>query len=126
MKYKTICEHHLYHKTYAKGKKCVCPSITVYVLKDLKANKLAKANPLKEKYNRVGLAVPKKSDTKAVGRNRVKRILREAYRLTEKKYAVRQGYLVVIASRAAAIGKKTSDIETELVKALKKLELIKE
>lgn len=124
MKYKTICEHHLYSKAYSKGKRCVCPSITVYVLKDLKANKLARANPLKVKYNRMGLAVPKKSDTKAVGRNRVKRILREAYRLTEKKYDVKRGYLIVIASRAGAIGKKTSDIERELVRALKKLELI--
>lgn len=124
MKYKTICEHHLYTKAYSKGRRCVCPSITVYVLKDLKANKLARANPLKVKYNRVGLAVPKKSDTKAVGRNRVKRILREAYRLTEKKYEVKQGYLVVIASRASAINKKTPEIEGELVRALRKLELI--
>ena len=124
MKYKTICEHHLYGKTFSKGRRCVCPSVTVYVLKDLKANKLAKANPLKVKYNRVGLSVPKKSDTKAVGRNRVKRILREAYRLTEKNYDVKRGYLVVIASRAGAIDKKTPDIEAELVRALKKLELI--
>ena len=124
MKYKTICEHHLYQKAYRKGKKCVCPSITVYVLRDLKANLLARANPTKEKYNRVGLSVPKKADTGAVGRNRVKRILREAYRLTEKNYRVKQGYLIVIASRLGAIGKKTSDIEDELVRALKKLELI--
>ncbi len=124
MKYKTICEHHLYQKAYSKGKRCVCPSITVYVLKDLRANKLARANPLKVKYNRVGLSVPKKADTGAVGRNRVKRILREAYRLTEKKHDVKQGYLVVIASRAGAVGKKTPHIEAELVRALKKLELI--
>ena len=124
MKYKTICEHHLYKKAYAKGKKCVCPSIVVYVLRDLKANKLQRANPLKVKLNRVGLAVPKKADTKAEGRNRVKRILREAYRLTEKNYDVKRGYLVVIASRASAIDKKTSDIERELVRALKKLELL--
>ena len=124
MKYKTICEHHLYQKAYRKGKKCVCPSITVYVLRDLKANLLARANPTKEKYNRVGLSVPKKADTGAIGRNRVKRILREAYRLTEKNYRVKQGYLIVIASRLGAIGKKTSDIEDELVRALKKLELI--
>ena len=124
MKYKTICEHHLYSKAYSKGKRCVCPSITVYVLKDLKANKLARANPLKVKYNRMGLAVPKKSDTKAVGRNRVKRILREAYRLTEKKYDVKCGYLIVIASRRDAINKKTPEIEEQLVKALRRLELI--
>ena len=124
MKYKTICEHHLYQKAYRKGKKCVCPSITVYVLRDLKANLLARANPTKEKYNRVGLSVPKKADTGAVGRNRVKRILREAYRLTEKNYEIKQGYLIVIASRVGAIDKKTSDIERELVRALKKLELL--
>lgn len=124
MKYKTICEHHLYQKAYRKGKKCVCPSITVYVLRDLKANLLARANPTKEKYNRVGLSVPKKADTGAVGRNRVKRILREAYRLTEKKHDIKQGYLVVIASRAQAQGKKTPEIEGELLRALKKLDMI--
>lgn len=124
MKYKTICEHHLYQKAYRKGKKCVCPSITVYVLRDLKANLLARANPTKEKYNRMGLSVPKKADTGAVGRNRVKRILREAYRLTEKNYEIKQGYLIVIASRVGAIDKKTSDIERELVRALRKLELL--
>ena len=124
MKYKTICEHHLYNKAYQKGKRCVCPSITVYVLKDLRANKLAKENPEKKKYNRVGLSVPKKAATGAVGRNRVKRILREAYRLTEKKHEIRQGFLVVIASRPTAQDKKTQDIELELVRALKRLELI--
>ncbi len=124
MKYKTICEHHLYQKAYSKGKKCVCPSIVVYVLKDLKANKLAKASPQKKKYNRVGLAVPKKADTGAVGRNRVKRILREAYRLTEKEYTLACGYLIVISSRASARDKKTQDIQAELVRAFKRLELI--
>ena len=124
MKYKTICEHHLYQKAYRKGKKCVCPSIAVYVLKDLKAGKLARANPLKVKYNRVGLSVPKKAETGAVGRNRVKRILREAYRLTEKKYEIKQGHLIVIASRSQAQDKKTTDIEAELVRALQKLEML--
>ena len=124
MKYKTICEHHLYSKAYSKGKKCVCPSIVVYVLRDLHAQRLANANPEKKKYNRVGLSVPKKAATGAVGRNRVKRILREAYRLTEQKYTVRQGFLVVIASRAAAQEKKTPDNEAELFHALKRLELI--
>ncbi|MEE1356863.1 MAG: ribonuclease P protein component [Clostridia bacterium] len=124
MKYGTICEHHLYSKAYSKGKKCVCPSITVYVLRDLHAAKLAKQNPLKQKYNRVGLSVPKKAATGAVGRNRVKRILREAYRLTEKKYNIRHGYLIVIASRAAANDRKTPEIEAELVRALKRLELL--
>ncbi len=124
MKYKTICEHHLYQKAYSKGKKCVCPSITVYVLRDLKANKLARANPEKKKYNRVGLAVPKKADTGAVGRNRVKRILREAYRLTEKKHTLKHGYLIVISSRATAHNKKSSEIECELVRAFERLELL--
>ena len=124
MKYKTICEHHLYSKAYSKGMKCICPSICVYVLKDLKAKKLTKENPEKKTYNRMGLSVPKKAATGAIGRNRVKRILREAYRLTEKKYELKQGYLIVIASRATAQGKKTQDIEQELVRAFKRMEMI--
>ena len=76
MKHIAIGENHLYSKAYAKGKKFVAHNVIVYVLKDLKSEKLKNANPMKEHINRIGLTVSKKLGG-AVVRNRVKRILRE-------------------------------------------------
>ena len=43
MKFKAICENHLYQKAYAKGKRAVMPAIAVYVLPDYAAKRLALA-----------------------------------------------------------------------------------
>lgn len=117
MKQKAICENHLYAKAYAKGKKCVSKHIVVYVLRDLHAGLLRKQHPKRETVNRVGLTVTKKIGN-AVQRNRCKRILREAYRLTEKENAVRHGYLIVIVAREAAVTANTQQIREELKRAL--------
>ena len=45
-------------------------------------------------------------------------------RMLEKQYQLKQGYLIVIAPRTGAHGKKTDDIYKELVKAAKKTELL--
>lgn len=44
MKETPICENHLYAKAYARGRKCVCRRLVVYVLADRKAGVLAKAH----------------------------------------------------------------------------------
>lgn len=123
MKYRAICENHLYSKAYKKGKKVIMPTIAVYVLPDYKKHALMKANPEKKYINRIGLTVGKKIGG-AVQRNRAKRIIRHAYKSIDTSNHVKCGHLIVIVAREAIAGKKTGDVEREMYRALKKLELI--
>ena len=61
MRYGVLCENHLYNKVFSARKKAGGKTVVVYYLKDLKANKLRKANPMKEKINRMGISVSKKT-----------------------------------------------------------------
>ena len=123
MKYRAIGENHLYLKTYNKGKKYVGASVIVYVLRDLAANRLRLANPEKKKINRIGITVTKKNGG-AVTRNRIKRIIREAFRQTDTEISIKQGYLIVIVAKYSAADKKTQDIKKDIEKAMFKLDMI--
>lgn len=123
MKQLAITENHLYSKVYARGKKYVGRRVVVYVLTDYRANQLKRANPQKLKLNRVGLTVTKKLGG-AVVRSRVKRLLREAYRLTDRDRGVRRGFLIVVVAREAAVGAKMQDIQAELENGLEKLGML--
>ncbi len=123
MKYRAICENHLYSKAYKKGKKAITPTLAIYILPDFKKHALMKANPLKKYVNRIGLTVGKKIGG-AVQRNRAKRIIRHAYKNIDTAYGVKTGNLIVIVAREAIAGKSTNDVEREMLRALKKLELI--
>ncbi len=123
MKQLAITENHLYSKAYQRGKKFVTGSLAVYVLPDYAAEKLRQRHPLKIKQNRVGLTVSKKLGG-AVVRNRVKRILREAYRSVDSAGTLKRGYLIVIAARERATGRKSQEIAYELSLALASLGLL--
>lgn len=123
MKYIALCENHLFTKVYKTGKRSGAPHITVYVLTDKHAALLRKRNPLHQKINRVGFAVPKKG-LGAVGRNRIKRVLREAYRQLEKEYEVAKGKLIVVSASPSALGLKTPEIYKELVSAARRADII--
>ena len=122
MKFRAICENHLYQKAYAKGKRAVTPAVAVYILPDYAAKRLAKENPMKKTVNRIGLTVSTKLGGATV-RSRVRRILREGLRAVEKKQPLKVGFLIVIAARSAAVGLKSTDIRAHLEGAFEKLSM---
>ena len=124
MKFKAICENHLYSKAYSKGKRAVTSALAVYVLPDYMASRLAKAHPEGLIMNRIGLTVSTKLGG-AVVRSRVRRILREGLRLTEKERTLKTGFLIVIAARTSAVKLKSTDIKEHLDVAFTKLGMFK-
>ncbi len=124
MKFRAICENHLYSKAYSKGKRAVTPALAVYVLPDYAAKRLAKAHPQKKIVNRIGLTTSTKLGG-AVVRSRCRRILREGLRALEKEKELKVGFLIVIAARSAATTLKSGDIKTQLDTAFTKLGMFK-
>ncbi len=120
MKFKAICENHLYSKAYSKGKRAVTSALAVYVLPDYKAKALTKAHPFKKTVNRIGLTTSTKLGG-AVVRSRARRIMREGLRLLEKEKTLKVGFLIVIAARTRAVSLKSTDIKRELDIAFTKL-----
>ena len=123
MKLYPISENHLYQKAYKNGRRASSRSVTVYVLKDRAAAKLKKQDPSGKMINRVGISASKKIGG-AVARNRAKRVVREAYRLTEAEYGVRKGWLIVIVCRKEATVFKMQDVKRDLQYALAKLDML--
>lgn len=125
MKYYTLKENHLFAKAYRSTERAGGKYISVYVMPDYHAARLQRANPLKLRINRVGISVTKKLGV-AVRRNRVKRIIREAYHKALKTQKLKTGKIIVIAARTAAVYAKTDDIYKDLVSAFRQLGLIPE
>ena len=120
MKNVAIKEHHPYDKTFRRGKRSVGKYVAVYVLRDLKAEKLKNAHPEKIYVNRLGLSVSKKVGG-AVKRNRAKRIIRAAYSRHCDK--LKKGFLIVISAKPEIEGRSSREIAKELRYAFKKLEM---
>ena len=123
MKFYPICENHLFVKAYARGRKAVEKSVVVYVLKDWHACRLQKAHPQKRRINRIGLTVSKRIGG-AVQRNRVKRVMREGMRGAIQSVCIKTGFLIVIVARDAALHAKSTQIQRELVSALRRLDML--
>ena len=121
MKNVAIKEHHLYDKAFRRGKRGVGRYVAVYVLRDLKAEKLKKAHPQKIYVNRLGLSVSKKLGG-AVERNRAKRVIRAAY--DSVKAELKAGNLIVISPRSAIAGAKSTDVARELERIFGELGLL--
>jgi len=122
MKYTTLKEHHLYQKTFARGLRYSGKYVSVFVLRDYSAKRLAKENPEKKTYNRLGVSVTKRVGG-AVQRSRAKRILRAGYRAVEPE--LKTGYLVVISPREGILDIKSTDVERELRHGFLKLNLFR-
>jgi len=122
VKLRAISENHLYRKAYQSGRRAATRTVCVYVLRDKKANQLRKENPEKKTVNRVGISASKKIGG-AVERNRAKRVIREAYRLTEAGIGIKKGNLVVIVAREAATVSKMQDVMRDLQYCLRRLDM---
>ena len=122
MKYTTIKEHHLYNKTFQRGKRYSGRYVSVFVLRDLAAKRLMRENPEKKYYNRFGVSVTKRVGG-AVQRSRAKRILRAAYRAIEPE--LKTGFLVVVSPRDGILDVKSTDVERELRRGFSRLEMFR-
>ncbi len=100
-----------FRRLYQKGTSAVNPFLAVYCRK----NRL--------EHNRLGLTVGTKVGH-AVVRNRVRRRLRESYRLHEDRF--RQGYDIVVVARARAAGARYTQLETALLRLARRLDLLRE
>lgn len=123
MKEIAIQENHLYQKTFRRGRHQGGRYVTVWVLKDLAARRLKKAHPQKKYINRIGLSVPKREDG-AIGRNRVKRIIREGLRAVERTEHIRTGFLIVITAKPGIAAQKSYVIAADLRNILQKMDML--
>lgn len=71
-------------------------------------------------YNRLGLSISKRVGNSVV-RNRVKRRIRESYRLNERK--IKKGYDIILISKVKANQADSKSIEKALIHLMKKIHL---
>ena len=112
----SIKENYLFSKLYAKGKRCVSKTVTVYAMPNFRGHD-----------SRLGITASKKLGG-AVQRTRVRRLVREAFRLILKETAFTRPVLVVVVARGAAFdkGRKMDEIKQDMLYAFRKLGLFGE
>jgi ribonuclease P protein component len=98
-----------FQRLYRRGKSAVSPTLVVYCRK----NRLG--------YNRLGLTASTKVGH-AVVRNKVRRRIREAYRIHETLF--RQGWDIIVVARVRAGTSRYCYLEKDLLKTAQKLELL--
>lgn len=108
---KTIKKNYEFRRLYAKGKSAVTPTLVIYTRR------------LKADGNRVGFTVTTRLGH-AVTRNRVRRRLREIYRLHETE--LRRGAELVVVARSRAVTAAYGDLERDFLRACRKLSLMPE
>jgi ribonuclease P protein component len=97
-----------FRNLYHRGRSAASKSLVVYCRR------------IKADQNRLGITVGGKIG-KAVERNRVKRRIREAYRLNEVNYT--PGFDIVIVARVRAVHAEFSEIRQELDSLMEKLSI---
>ena len=111
MRYRTLNKNWQFNRVYGRGKSYVHPHCVLYVAK----NRLG--------YTRIGLTATKKVGH-AVQRNRLRRQLREIYRLHEASFV--PGYDLVVVARSRAIGADYAALEHAYLSLAARLGLLTE
>ena len=107
----TLKKNSDFRRLYAKGKSAVMPTMVLYTRRNSGGE------------NRVGFTVTVKLGH-AVTRNRVRRRLREIYRLHEAE--LRRGADLVIVARGRSVGATFRRLEHDFLAACEKLSLLEE
>ena len=107
----TLKKNSDFRRLYSKGKSAVNPYMVVYCRRNRGGN------------NRLGYTVSTKLGH-AVQRNRVRRRLREIYRLNAGK--LKSGWDIVIVARSRCVGADYWDMDKAFMSACTKLFLVKE
>lgn len=90
---------------YNHGKSLVDENVVIYITKNGKT------------FNRIGISVSKKVG-KSVVRNRVRRVIRESYRVNKNMF--KRGYDIVIVARVRAAKANYKEISSSIIKLLGK------
>ena len=107
----TLKKNYEFHRLYSKGRSAVTPFLVVY------------ARQSRRPGNRIGFTVSNKLG-KAVKRNRVRRRLREIYRLNEKRFV--RGTELVVVARGRAVTATFRQLESAFLSACGRLGLLRE
>ena len=100
----TIKKNYEFRRLYAKGKSAVTPTLVVYTRR------------IKTDGNRVGFTVTTRLGH-AVTRNRVRRRLREIYRLHEAE--LRRGAELVVVARSRSVTAAYSELERDFLRLIR-------
>ena len=107
----TLKKNYEFQRLYSKGKSAITPYLVVY------------ARKTKKRDMRVGFTVSTKLG-KAVVRNRVRRRLREIYRLNEERIV--SGAEIVVVARVKAGRATYAQLQDAFLSACEKLDIIRE
>ena len=102
----SLKENHIFRRLYSRGKSAVTPTLAAYV------------RPNRFGRTRLGLTVGTKVG-KAVRRNKVRRRMREAYRIHE--HQMTPGWDIVIVARVRAAYAPYAEVEHDLLRLMDKL-----
>ena len=105
----TLKKNYEFRRLYSKGKSCANAYLVVYCRKNHSGR------------SRIGYTVSNKVGH-AVVRNRIRRRLREIYRLHEDRFV--PGYDIVVVARVRAVHSSYAVLERDFLRLAKKLQLL--